>query len=398
MLELFSSWSPTFRFEKPQDLATLNHETSGGSRIRIIRLRLFAEMDLHEIQNPLPWGNGNGEMQPWIDNVGKLPRASVETVIVDLTPAPMWMIQNRPNWVRSTVMDRRCKLFLDHYVEAIPRLLEELRKWGGDAVCLELGGQVGWKSHKPIQRMLERAPQHGRREAKPVVFTGEWLRGEKWNPARLSLQHTCGRWGMPQESSSSRREYQNFHYLADHRECPERPQLDLDFLGVVRWSKKSEAYYYTQVMDGAREAQQTLVELLGFAIASKTGVSPSSLDFRPAPRYKRKFVHSLAKDLGLASESVGDESEKFVRVSEAAPRPVSPTKPAAHAQISGSERSLDHSDQAPPSYGVLDSETIRHEVGVEEEATIEEDQVFQEPVAEVVARRRNRGFCACILF
>lgn len=62
------------------------------------------------------------------------------------------------------------------------------------------------------------------------------------------------------------------------------------------------------------------MRLLAFAVEVRTesGQPDAAVDFEPAVRARRFLLHCLARDLGLASVSVGDAGEKFVRVSRLA--------------------------------------------------------------------------------
>lgn len=83
------------------------------------------------------------------------------------------------------------------------------------------------------------------------------------------------------------------------------------------WSRNSCTAYYIDAQDDEERTRGELVRLLAFAVEARTeGVTPgAAIDFAPAIRARRVLLHCLARDLGLASVSVGDAGEKFVRVS-----------------------------------------------------------------------------------
>lgn len=85
----------------------------------------------------------------------------------------------------------------------------------------------------------------------------------------------------------------------------------------MSWSKKSCTAYYINAQEDEERTRGDLVRLLAFAVEARTeGVTPgAAVDFAPAVRARRFLLHCLARDLGLASVSVGDAGEKFVRVS-----------------------------------------------------------------------------------
>lgn len=83
------------------------------------------------------------------------------------------------------------------------------------------------------------------------------------------------------------------------------------------WSKNSCTAYYVNAEEDEKRTREELVRLLAFAVEVRTErFQPDAVvDFEPATRARRFLLHCLARDLGLASVSVGDDVEKFVRVS-----------------------------------------------------------------------------------
>lgn len=101
------------------------------------------------------------------------------------------------------------------------------------------------------------------------------------------------------------------------------PDLDLGDLGPVCWSKNSCTAYYINAQEDAESTWDELIRLLAFAVEVRAAdVAPDAVvDFAPAVRERRFLLHCLARDLGLASVSVGATGEKFVRVSRVVEAP-----------------------------------------------------------------------------
>lgn len=57
--------------------------------------------------------------------------------------------------------------------------------------------------------------------------------------------------------------------------------------------------------------------MLAFAVDVRAGTAQpdAAVDFEPAIKARRFLLHCLARDLRLVSFSVGDDGEKFVRIS-----------------------------------------------------------------------------------
>lgn len=102
-----------------------------------------------------------------------------------------------------------------------------------------------------------------------------------------------------------------------HKDGLEKPELDLGPVSPVSWSKDACTAYYINAQEDEDRTRGDLVRLLAFAVEVRTEGGPpdATIDFAPTIRARRFLLHSLARDLGLASVSVGDAGEKFVRVS-----------------------------------------------------------------------------------
>lgn len=315
ILQLFHKWSPKFRLDRPQDVAEVS-ESAEASHIQTLVLRLFAETETRRLHEPRSWVGGLQEMMPWIERVSVLPKFSVRTVILDLTPAPMWMVRKRPDCMRAMVMDGQCKLFFDYMGPAIERLIETIHDEYDGRVSIQIGGTVGWNCRQPIFRLIDEAEA---RHRKKIQFVGDWLSGDTQNPVHLSLPLISCRLGIPREEDVENigraRRRQSFRDIVKLGDRTENPTLDLETLGPVPWSKDSTTLYYANAQDDEEDAQKTLIQILNFALEKRHGSTNDSLDFAPATKSKRRLIHRLAEDLDLGSESIGDASQKFVRVS-----------------------------------------------------------------------------------
>lgn len=317
VLQLFSSWSPTFRFDCHRDILEVS-TSAEASEIRTLSLRLFAGINLkgEVLHGYGMWYEAAQDMVPWAQSVKDLPNVGVKTVILDLTPVPMWMVTQRPDWVRSIVLDDRCRLFLSSQEEAAVRLIEKMCSRYGNEVAIQIGGQLSSRggTKRLVQAVIDRArTEHMRR----VEFKGDWVGGEKENPVHLSLPHISCRWGIATDGrhmSDWSREH-NFVLKSRRGDRPAKPDLDFEKLGRIDWSKDSTTSYFINARDNERDARETLTRILAFALENKQGSTKPVLEFPPAAKARRKLTHNIGKDLGLRSESVGDEGEKFVRIS-----------------------------------------------------------------------------------
>ncbi|KAF3771285.1 hypothetical protein M406DRAFT_67597 [Cryphonectria parasitica EP155] len=375
--ELCASWTPTFRVDRPQDIAGVLKTCRQGNGGPVeaapdtIRLRLFAETKIkYSKYGNSHWFASTGEtiIGPWVEAVDDclVPKTTtttttttskahtIKTIIIDLTPAPVWMEQDRPDWVRATVIDRRCKLLFGTCASLIAQLFAALsEKFDDEAgVTIQLGGEVGWKCRSEVDQidalvgvdgdkrydaneldMMKPPGWRCARTNRSVTFAGSWLRGGKDNPIHLSLPHISRRWGVPTKlgggsSSSSINipgsecELKRRRRLLAKKDGDglESPHLGLDACGVlepVDWSQDSITSYYKVAREDERAARDVLGRVLALAVESKQLCGGDSIlwyDFPRAVRERRRLVHLLASDLGLASESVDEQGERFVRI------------------------------------------------------------------------------------
>lgn len=354
VLQLLGTWSPVYHIEDPAAILT-SCRSDDEPHMRRISLRLFADLDLAQMHGMAPMSAVQGifEVGPWLGCVASLPRAAVESVTVDLTPVPAWMAARRPDWMRSVVLDARNRGFLTGCAEDIKELVRALCGSYGAGVRVQLGGAVAWTMRRAVDDMMVSTGATGGHGAEFVGFTGEWLSGPSEVPTRLSLVLICRCWGVEVGGTAARERWYGPRMIQIRNEVSavfrrghsslgacERtqwadrgpqarkeglttPDLDLGCLGPVCWSKNSCTAYYVSAEEDEKRTRGDLVRLLAFAVEVRAaGVPPNAVvDFAPAIRARRFLLHCLARDLGLASVSVGDAGEKFVRVSRVAEAP-----------------------------------------------------------------------------
>lgn len=213
VLQIMRTWSPLYHIEDPDAITTPPHprrpdgDDDGEPHMRRISLRLFAGLDLARMRSAAPMGAVQGvfDVGPWLRCAESLPRAAataagvLESVTVDLTPAPAWMCARRPDWVRATVLDGRNRVFLVNCAPDVRELVGALRRSLGAGVRVQLGGVVPRKARRAVEDMM------GPAGAEFVVgFGGEWLSGPREVPTRLSLGLVCRCWGIELSEARAR--------------------------------------------------------------------------------------------------------------------------------------------------------------------------------------------------
>lgn len=221
--ELLKSWSPLYHIEDPQAFFITTLRRRRHRRLyadapddlgcmRRVSLRLFAGLDLKRMRGLAPMGAFDQEcfdVDAWLRCVEVLPRPGegggvVESVVLDLTPAPVWMVLKRPDWVRATVLDARYNALLRGCDDRVRRLAAALfGVFGGAGVSVSLGGIVPWKARRAVETgMVVQKPRLGGMgllDAGPgetFPFVGEWIKGSADEPVRSRLALVCLCWGV----------------------------------------------------------------------------------------------------------------------------------------------------------------------------------------------------------
>lgn len=218
VLEILRTWSPVYHFEDPAAAVAVASSLPCRRRdlldaeephVRRISLRLFAGLDLGRMHSAAPMGAADGvfDAGPWLELVGWLPEEAVESVTVDLTPAPAWMTARRPDWVRATVLDARNRVFLAECAGGVRELVRALRGAYGAWVTVQLGGSVPRSAGRAVEGMMVAQGESGSTAAEFGGFAGEWLSGPVEVPTRLSLALVCRCWGVEVAEPAEKRWY-----------------------------------------------------------------------------------------------------------------------------------------------------------------------------------------------
>lgn len=203
VLQILDIWSPLYHIENPAAIVNTSRRIFDNDKahMRMINLRMFAGLDLKKMRNMAPMGAVDDsifDVDPWLQCVALLPRNVVESVTVDLTPAPAWMAAKRPDWVRGTVLDARNRAFLEGCAGGVGDVVGALCDfYDGGQVRVQLGGMVPQKARRAVEDMVAVVRgAAGGYLAGFGGFAGEWLSGPREVPTRLSLKLVCHCWGI----------------------------------------------------------------------------------------------------------------------------------------------------------------------------------------------------------
>jgi hypothetical protein len=235
----------------------------------------------------------------WARAVPTLPE-QVKTITLDITPAPGWMRRDRPNWIQSFVQDRRVsKAFVSEHEGVTLLLIQVIYEYFGDGATIQLSGQVSAKSRSSLDALAMRSHAAGM----DVVFVGDVLdvqhikrtpkiqkAVQKLAPLRCGWIHDENRYG----------------------DLPPKNEQEQRFarLRKVKWSADTQNIW-TRV---SNEDEVFALDLLISFGQFVTNEFLNQMDFSPMVNRRRALVHKMAHDLACTSESIGEHSERYVRV------------------------------------------------------------------------------------
>jgi hypothetical protein len=235
----------------------------------------------------------------WAAAVPFLPN-QVTTITLDITPAPGWMREDRPDWIRTFIQDRRvAKIFVPAHEDITLLLIQSIHQHFGDGVTVQLSGHISEKNRSSIDAIIARTTAVGLN----ISFVG----------SVLAVQHTTPK---PPISDAVRKlaplrygwieEESRYGCLAPRNE-KERKCARLRDVG---WSADTEKLWLRISTQNAAWAIDLLVRFGNFM----TNDEVDSWDCEPMDNRKRALVHNMAKDLGCTTQSFKDEPERFVRI------------------------------------------------------------------------------------
>ena len=229
----------------------------------------------------------------WADAVPTLPD-QVKTIQLDITPAPGWMREDRPNWVRGFIQDRRIsKTFVPEHDDVTLLLIQRVHQHFGDGVTLQLSGQMSEKSRSSLDNLIARSVADGM----DISFVGDVLavqptepKPQLWKALRKLAPIRYGsRWPLPARNEQERQ---------------------FARLRTVRWSLDTQKLW-TRI--GSQDEAWAIDLLITFGRFA-TNDELKNMDFLPMGSRQRALLHNMAKDLRYTTESVGEEPERFVRI------------------------------------------------------------------------------------
>ncbi|KAI0739423.1 hypothetical protein C8Q80DRAFT_1123861 [Daedaleopsis nitida] len=236
----------------------------------------------------------------------------LKMVIIDATPVPGFIRAKNVNWLPLFLHDRRVsKRFIGDHMEGIVELIAKVVSCTGGGteasgspsssessrrVRVELGGEFGPKSSGFIDELTAECERRGI----TLPFTGTFINWDPQSCPRLIdainiLTPVKRNIRCLEPESAERRRAEALQRLVHARR---------------RWPTDTKnAFGKASALD-VDAAMECLRAVLEFKVDEERTV----FDMEPAGNVHRKLAHCLARDLEMATTSLGEDAERFVRI------------------------------------------------------------------------------------
>ncbi|KAJ8076201.1 hypothetical protein PM082_000619 [Marasmius tenuissimus] len=291
---VLNSWSPLWWLQRPTDLtasAFLNIDgIKCGPKLDSLGISIFNDAEAENIRKA-DWATGYPHLlhpelvEAWSSTVPRLP-SGIETVLLDVTPAPGWMREEHVGWLHTLLIDTRtARCFMNAHVHDISGLVELIHARYASRITIKLTGTLSHRSNRFVAEVIDRCQQ----KQIIVEYVGKYV-------YKYHIQQVV-------------------HALAPKkltREVKNRQQaLRLASLRKVFWSNKSENLFSKACAEGGLDAVREEIRVVAEMMADK---HKTRLEMPPSGNLHRAMVHSIAHDMGLQTASEGDGDNRHVVV------------------------------------------------------------------------------------
>lgn len=298
--------SLTVTIPQPSDLPRLASLTK-LVRVTTIHLQLYYHSPILKDKNYITRTGDDGILDAWIPHIPAIPLpASVHTFLLDLTPAPQWLLEKRPDWLASHLNDRRISIqfMRDCIVPGAVRFLALLRTACAPNIEIEVTGQFAQRSLWHLERLMSEAQRTmPTTSLPPLKLTASFIANPRDYGAAngLSLFHTAHALGLNQYRKPEVWRTRRLQHGA------------VANLEVVTWTTMAHSLYHTNALEDEGRARRILVSLLGLAARRASGEAGGEINFGPTGDNWRKLIHNLCRGLDLCSSSDCTHDPKTIR-------------------------------------------------------------------------------------
>lgn len=297
---VLNSYSPRFVFHSPSHLAKFvscvdnySGSTSFDYRPKFEHLvfNIFDDAQLDIMQNTC-YCRGRDTyshddlVKAWAAAVSNPSRLRPREIKLDITPAPGWMRQYRPDWLRRFIQERRItKMFFAEHETVMLHLIDRVHEQFGDGVTVQLSGQLSEKSRPNLDSIVTRSVAAG----VDIDFVGDVLPVQPV-VRKPQIWEAVNKLGKPANTAEGR-------WLARLRHA--------------KWSAETQKLWMRVANQDLAWANAQLVTLGQFLTNDET----DRILYCPAvASMRRALLHRMAQDLGCITQSIGEGEDRFVRI------------------------------------------------------------------------------------
>lgn len=314
------------------------------NKVQKIRLLVWSLMEIGHIRDPLSPPRKDVDpiekiVTEWIELLTRLPRGDIKTVIIDATPLPQQMTENRPQVVNANLRLRSTSLFFMNNRGAVSDIILHLNQHFNPALLNEredeidaieeppdpepltrliLGGRFGERCKSTIEAILnDSGVSTTPKKSDASGFVGNFCDSDI--PPNLSLYRLAQKCGIHTSTGGLgcllRLDISGITLLGDAQTNEIDPDKDFSALSPLAFSASSATAFYVSALEDEEGSRAAVIKLLTFALDSRQSPGVARhLDFLLAPSARQKLVSELCNDLGLAHSTVHAHFRKFVRV------------------------------------------------------------------------------------
>lgn len=314
------------------------------NKVQKIRLLVWSLIDIRHIRDPSSpsrdYVNLGRIAANWTERLERIPTGDIKMVVVDATPLPQYIIEKRPQLADANLRLSFTSMFVSSQQTKVSEIILQAKKHfnpaafkeEGDRIEIDrehqgpgswtrvvLGGRFGENSRSAVEAIMEDSGIPSEQDPSDAcAFVGSFC--DKDMPAHLSLHLLVQQCGIQLDTGGRKGlfclDVSGVKLLVDAHTNEVEPGRDFSALGPLALGRASTSAFYVNALEDEKAAQAAVIKILTFAADCRQ--SPGAvrhLDFLPATPTRRRLVHELCHDMGLAHSTIDGQYGKFVRVS-----------------------------------------------------------------------------------
>lgn len=314
------------------------------NKVQKIRLLVWSLMEIQHIRDPSSTWRQHGNLEriatKWTERLERIPTGDIKLVVVDATPLPQRIIEKRPQLVDANLRLFFTSMFVSSQKTKVSDIILQAKKHFNPAASKEegerievdgehpdpgswtrivLGGRFGENSRSTIEAIMEESGIPSERDPSDAcAFVGSFC--DKDMPAHLSLHLLVRKCGIQLDTGGREGlfslDVSGVKLLEDAHTNEVEPGRDFSALGPLALGRASTSAFYINALEDGEAARAAVIKVLTFAAdCRQCPGAVRHLNFLPATPTRRRLVHELCHDMGLAHSTVDGQYGKFVRVS-----------------------------------------------------------------------------------